>query len=410
MKNERIRAPHQHPVLDALRNPYFLWLWVGELALSATMRMNGVAQGWLIYHLTGSALALGWIGSSWSITFSTLSLYGGVISDRIETRRLLCWTQGGMAVSALVTTILIATEAIQLWHLAVYALLRGLFFALMIPARQAMLAELVDRTTLLNAVSLTSVGRGIAEIIAASLAGFLIDVWGGASVYISITVLSLWVFFTLTRLPLTGHSNTETSSVWSDLRMGLAYLKQHPILLSLLGIAFARGFLAMPYRTFMPKYAQDVMGLDATGLGILSAAPGVGSLTSALVMTSLGDFHHKGKVLLSASALTGISLVLFASTQTFTLALVWLALVGAALNVCMVTNQTLMQIDCEDEYRGRVMSMYVMAFGLASLGMLPVGGIADHMGVIWILSLQGALFALFALSASILQPKLRQLE
>lgn len=166
------------PVFESLQNRSFRWFWLGRLASSATMRMGGVAQGWLVYQLTGSALALGWVGAGWSIASSTLSLYGGVVCDRVEKRQILIWTRGCLALGALAITVLVATGMIRVWHIAVYSLFRGIISSLMMPAQNAYLSELVDRKTLLNAVSLNSVGMGLAGIFAASLAGYLIEIAG----------------------------------------------------------------------------------------------------------------------------------------------------------------------------------------------------------------------------------------
>ena len=405
-----ILAWRRYPIFDSLHSRHFRWFWLGMLASSSTMQMGRVAQGWLIYELTGSAFALGWVSAGWSISNSILSLYGGVISDRLEKRRLLIWTRGCMVLGSLVIALVIATGAVQVWHLAVYSLFRGILFAVMMPAQNAYLADLVDRKTLLNAVSLSSVGMGLAGIFAAPLAGFLVEVVGVEAVYFGMTLLYALVFLTLFKLPLTGHSDPGTHSVRSDLREGVGYLRRSSVLISLLGIVFVRGLLAMPYRTFMPMYAQDVMGLDATGFGILTAAPGVGSLVSSLTLASLRDFRSKGKFLLGAGIIMGLALVLFSNVRSFALVLVLLAVVGAASNVCMVTNRTLLQVNCEARYLGRVMSAYMMMFGLTQLGTMPAGAVADRLGVSWVITLQGGLLALIFALVWLFQPKTRRLE
>ena len=406
----RLSAWRRHAIFDSLRNPHFRWFWIGRLASSATMQMGSVAQGWLVYELTGSALALGWVGSGWSIANSILSLYGGVISDRMEKRNLLLWMRGGMVLSALAVALLIATGAIRVWHLVAYSLLRGVFFAIIMPAQNAYLAELVDRKTLMNAVSLNSVGMGLAGILTSWLAGFLIEVIGVEVVYLGVAILYVVAFLALTRLPLTGHVDPGDGSVWSDLKEGVRYLGLCPILVPLLGLVFARGLFAMPYRTFMPKYAQDVMGMDAQGLGILMSAPSVGSLISSLSLASLKEFRGKGKLLLVAGIVMGLSILLFSNVRSFALVLFFLAVVGAASNVCMVANQILLQVSCEDRLRGRVMSMYMMMFGLTQLVTIPAGAVADRLGVVLVLTLQGGLFALVYVLVLLLGPKIRRLE
>jgi predicted MFS family arabinose efflux permease len=278
------------------------------------------------------------------------------------------------------------------------------------PAQNAYLAELVDRKPLLNAVSLNSVGMGLAGIFAASLAGFLIDAIGVEAVYFSIAVLYLVVFLTMLKLPLTGTTDPGTRSVLSDIADGARYIRICPVLIPLLALVFIRGFLAMPYRTLMPKYAQDVMHLDASGLGILVAAPGVGSLISSLVMASLGDFMGKGKLMLISGVVLGVALVLFANTQVFLLVLVLLAVVGATSNICMVTNRTLLQMNCDAPYLGRVMSAYMMMFGLTQLGTIPFGAFADRFGVPVVLAVLGAIFVLAIVLIWVMQPRIRKLD
>jgi len=395
---------------DALQNRHFRWYWVGMLASSATMQMSGVGQGWLVYELTNSAFALGWVGAGWSISNSALSPWGGVLSDRIEKRRLLLWMRGLMTLLAFAIAVVVASGVVQIWHLAAYSLLRGILFAVLMPAQNAYLAELVDHRRLLNAVSLNSVGMGLAGIFAAPLGGLLIDTIGVGAVYFCIALLYLIVFLTLLKLPKTGTTDPGTRSVWADLHDGVKYMRACAGMIPLLALVFVRGFLAMPYRTMMPKYAEDVMGLDASGLGILLAAPGVGSLISSLALASLGDYQRKGLLLLASGIVMGAALALFGNVQTFWVVLVLLAIVGGAGNICMVTNRTLLQLNCEPAYLGRVMSAYMMMFGLTQLGTMPAGAVADRLGVPIVITVQGALFALVFVLTWLSQPSIRKLS
>jgi len=395
---------------DALQDRHFRWYWLAMLASSSTMQMGGVGQGWLVYEIAGSALALGWVSAGWSISNSVLCPWAGVLSDRAEKRTLLLWVRGLMVLSSLVIAAVITIGVIQVWHMAVYSLFNGVLFAVLMPAQNAYLAELVDRKTLLNAVALNSVGMGLAGIFSASLAGYLIDIIGVEAVYFIIAVLHLAVLLMIFKLPLTGTTDPGTRSVWSDIIDGVKHIRLSPVLIPLLALVFIRGLLAMPYRTLMPKYAQDIMNLDASGLGILVAAPGAGSLISALVMASLGDFKGKGKLMLASGVVLGVALVLFANTQVFALVLVLLAIVGAASSICMVTNRTLLQENCDGPYLGRVMSAYMMMFGLTQLGTIPVGAFADRFGVPVVLAVLGSLFVVAIVLVWVMQPRIRKLR
>ena len=397
-------------MFDSLQSTGFRWLWLGRLSFSANMQMGAVVQGWMVYEITGSALSLGWVSAGWSIANSLLSPFGGIISDRLEKRTLLLWVRGALLVSTLVLGLLIWLGVIQVWHLAAGSLLRGALLAIMMPAQNSLLAQLVERKQLLNAVSLNSTGMGLAGIFAASLAGYVIELVGAGGVYFIMGALYAWDLFTIARLPRTGTADATHASAWSDLTQGFKYLRVCPILIPLLGVVFARGLLGMPYRTLMPKYARDVMELDASGLGVLTAAPGIGSLISSLVLASLGDFRGKGKILLVAGTAVGVALVLFANTQSFALVLVLLAFVGAASNASMVTNQTLIQGNCDRPFLGRVMSMYMMMFGIAQLALIPLGAVTDRMGVSFVTTILGTLLALVCVVLLLTRPKLRQLE
>jgi MFS family permease len=160
----------------------------------------------------------------------------------------------------------------------------------------------------------------------------------------------------------------------------------------------------------MPKYAQDVMGMDASGLGILMAAPGVGGLVSSLITASLGDFRGKGRLLLISGLTMGASLLLFANVPYLVPVLLLLGLVGAASNAFMVANNCLLQVNSRTHMLGRVMSVYMMTWGLSPLGSLPAGAIADRLGVRFVLSLGGGLAALVFLGAGLFLPRVRRLE
>jgi MFS family permease len=396
---------------DALRDRNFRWLWVGRLASSATFQMGTLAQGWLVYQLTGSAFALGWVGSGWSVSTLLLSLYGGAVADRVEKRDLLIWARLGMILNTLAIALLITIGTIQIWHLVINSFISGVLFSFMMPAGQAIVSEMVDREALLNAVSLNSVGMGLMGIVSASLAGYLVEVVGVEGAYYAMAAFYLLAVFSLTKLPRTGlRGDPSRTSVWADLREGVRYIGSQSVLMTLLGVVFVRVLFGMPYRTFMPKFAQEVMGMDASGLGMLMAAPGLGGLASSLVTASLGDFHGKGKLLLASGVIMGGSIFLFANSSSLVPVLLFLGLVGAASNACMVANNTLLQANSHGRLRGRVMSVYMMMWGLTPLGTVPAGALADRMGVPLVLSLQGGLLVLVLLSLGLLWPRMRRLE
>ncbi|TEU08789.1 MAG: MFS transporter [Anaerolineales bacterium] len=395
---------------DSLRKRDFRWLWLGRVISSATFSMGTVAQGWLVYELTGSGAALAWVNSGWSISTLCLSLFGGVLSDRVEKRSILLWARAASVLQVLALGLLIGGGFVRIWLLMASSLLSGVFFSIMMPAQQAITAELVDRETLLNAISLNSIGMGVMGALTSSAAGFLIQYFGVASVYYAIAALNLVTAFTVLKLPSSGRTVSPSRSVWRDLFGGLHYIRQRPTLVIILLLVLVRVFFGMPYRTLMPKFATDVMGFDAAGLGLLMAGPGVGSLISSLTVASLGDFRRKGRLLLVTGVILGVSLALFVNAPALPLVFLFLVLVGASGNACMVLNNTLLQTNVEDRFRGRVMSVYMLMWGLSPVGTIPAGAVSDLMGVRFVVTLQGVLCTATFLSFLLFRRDIKRME
>lgn len=400
---------HRLHTFDALHDRSFRWYWLGMLASAATFHMTSVGQGWLVYELAGSALALGGVGAAWSITNSLVSPGAGVLSDRVEKRALMLWMRGLLAITSIATSLLVALGAVAVWHLVAFSLIRGVLYAILMPAQNAYLAELVGPKGLLNALSLNSIGMGLSGIVAASLAGFLIDNVGVATVFLAISALYMTVFVAMLQLPRSTGNSGSSRRVWSDLIDGARYLRVKSILIPLLGLVFLRGLLGMPYNTLMPKYAQDVMRLDASGLGILVAAPGVGSLISSFIMASMGDYPRKGRLMLISGGVLGVALVLFANIGAFFPVLLLLAVVGAMSNISMLTNHTLLQNACDPAYLGRVMSFNMMMFAFTQLGTIPIGAFADQVGVPLVITVLGAALVIATGLVWVLQPRVKAL-
>jgi MFS family permease len=405
-----LRSVQRLAVFDSLRNRDYRWFWLARLSASASMQMGTVAQGWLVYQLTGSALALGWVSSARSIARLLLSLYGGALADRLERRQVLVWARVAMLANVLVIAILVLTGAIKVWHLVAYSFFSGVISALMMPAQKAYLAQLMGRKALLNAISLTFASMGLMGIFGASLAGFAIEWMGAEAVYLAIAGLYACAVLALSRLPRGTANGSSTTSIWSDLREGMRYLRTQPSIPPLLAIVVVRVILGWSYNTLMPVYAEQVLQLGASGLGLLLAAPSIGSLIGSLTLSGLGDFRGKGKTLLIGGCVMGLSLIGFSNARRFALAVPLLLVVGAMRRVTAIVNQTLVQTKCEDAYGGRIMAIYMMTIGLVPLGTLPAGAIADAWGVPAALSIQGGLMAAIFAALWLSRSRLRYME
>ena len=396
--------------LETLENRDFRWFWLGRLASSATMEMGHVGEGWLVYTITGSALAIGWVTAGSGLARILFSLWGGALADRLDKRKVLIYTRIFIVLKAVALGLLVATDQVQIWHLVAYSLLSGISGSLMMPAQTAMLSHLVRPDQLMNAISLNSVGQSLMGILGASLAGFAIDYLGVEAVYFTIAGLYLVALYAVTRLPTVDVERAHKASLWEDLREGVTYMRCTPSTLPLLGISLVRTLLGWAYRTLMPVYAREVMQMGGTGLGLLSAAPGAGSMVSSFLLAMLGNYKGKGRLLIGSGILFGLALVAFANVRWLPLVLLCLALAGMSRNIGMVTNQTLLQMNCDVAHRGRVMSMYMTIMGLNSLGTIPAGALADAFGVQAAIMLYGGLMLLVYATLWLRRSPLRQME
>lgn len=395
---------------QALSNRHYRWLWLGRLATATTFQMGNVVQGWLVYHLTGSAFALGWVGAGWSVSTLLLSPYGGVIADRVDKRSLMLWSRIGMMANTLVLGLLISMGLIQVWHIALASFFTGIFIAFLMPAQQAIISELVEPHVLMNAMSVDALGMGLMGVISASVAGFVITAVGAQGVYFAMAGMYVIALYTILKLPKAPPRDGERASVWSDLLGGAQYLRGNSILLTILGLGLVRVFFVMPYHALMPAFARNNMGFDAAGLGLLQSAAGVGALVASLIACNMGDFQGKGKLLVQISVALGFCLIAYVTVPWVPMVFILLAIIGGLNNLYMVLNNTLLLSNADPRYRGRVLSIALMEFGLYPLGTIPSGAIADRVGVSLVVAAQGAVVASVFALVSKLKPGIKELR
>ncbi|MEA3407636.1 MAG: MFS transporter, partial [Chloroflexota bacterium] len=264
----------------ALRRRWYRW-FLGARALSGgVFRIRGVARSWLVYSLTGSALALGWVDAAWGAATFLLSLLGGAASDRIDRRKLLTWGQAGGALIPLVIAFLVFGDVIRVWHLALANFFMGMVFSFVIPARRAFLGDMMSTEVLMNAMALSTVAMSITRITSSAGGGKLVDATGPAPAYLLVAGcigLTAWVY---SKLPSTAEEERERSqnSIRDDLVDGANYILDRPLLTGILVLELGRVLLYRPYMVALPLFAGDVFDVGATGLGLLQGASSVGGM------------------------------------------------------------------------------------------------------------------------------------
>ncbi len=366
---------------SALRIRDYRYFWMGLLAFYSAMQMQQVAQGWLVYQMTESASALGLIAFAMGLPMLVMSPLGGVAADRIDKRRLLMLTQLLLGSIASAIALLIFTGLIEVWHLMLASAVKGLIFSFNMPARQAFTAELTPEKHLMNAIALNSTGMNLTRVVMPGAAGLLISVIGVAGVFTVMTALYIVAMVTLSMVrPRPPRPKGTQVALVEELTTGLTYISRHPVIPTLIVLELVAVLFAMQYQVLMPVFAVSVLDSGPAGLGYLLSAVGIGGLVGSLFVASLGNFRYKGRLDLIAAALFGLTLLAFAQTRSFALALPILALSGIANISFSATNNTLIMTNAPATVRGRVMSVYLMCWGLQPLAAYPIGALADVIG------------------------------
>jgi len=370
---------------QALRHRnYRLYFWGQIVSLFGTW-MQITAQGFLAFELTQSTAFLGVLGFATGAPTILFMLYGGVVADRLDKRKLMLLTQGVMTVLAALTAFLTFTGAIRPWHLILLALGFGAANAFDAPARQSIVVELVGREDLTNAIALNATMFNGAAVIGPAVAGALYALAGpgwcfalnGLSFF---AVIGALLAIRMREIP----SKSARASAWKELKEGLSYAFGQPFIRGLLGLIMAASLFGSSLAAIFPAWAVKVLGRDAATNGLLHAARGCGALLSALVIASLGRFQLRGRLLALGSGAFPIFMIIFALVRWLPLSL--FVLVGAGFSVILIFNlaNALIQSFVDDRLRGRVMSIYSLTFfGFMPLGALWLGQTAELLGEPW---------------------------
>ncbi|MBI4339667.1 MAG: MFS transporter [Chloroflexi bacterium] len=362
----------------------FRYLWGTTFFTAAGNWIQQITLGWLVFHLTGSAFLTGAISGVRALPFLFAGPLAGVIADRVNRKLLLIVNHAFLAALGLAFALLIATDVVQIWHIFVFAFLSGIAWAFNNPVRQILVPALVPRHALMNAIALNSAAFNLTRMVGPAVGGLLIVAFGPATnffvqsiAYFVVTVLVLPI-----NIPATGNSGAPRESVLHDLGKGLRYVAHEPTTLALVLVGLIPSIFMMPFtQGMMPVFAKEALHVEADGLGLLLAAAGSGAFVGTMALASLTNISRKGSLLLTAASLAGIGLMVFAVIPWFVLAAIVLAIQSGFQMVYNSTNNTILQTITPDEYRGRVMSIYMLDHGLAPLGAFVAGAVAEIAGV-----------------------------
>ena len=367
-------------VFPSLTHPAFARLWRANLGTTTAYWMQSVAQGWLVVELTGSPFVLGLLAFFRSIPMLLLSPFGGVLADRQNRPRLLLVSQSMLATTALAIALLVALGRIEIWHLIVSSLVVGVTFTLSVPARHSMVADLVPRHLVGNAVGLNSATQNGARVIGPAIAGVLIGVVGIAGAYFAQVAAYLWSILNVVGLRSADTRTRVSGSTFAILRDGFVYVRRTKVILAMMFLTLAPALFGMPIIMLLPAFVKQDLGGGAQDLGILLSTFGVGALIGSMLVVVRSDFRYRGRVVLVTALVYSLTVIALGLTRSMLTAGLVLAVSGFFQAVYMAVNQTILQLTVPSEIRGRVMSIWMINWGLMPLGLLPLSAAAEYWG------------------------------
>lgn len=359
-------------MLRALKSRNYRLFFSGQIISLVGNWMTAIAMAWLVYRVTGSEVMLGVVGFVSQLPALLMGPFAGVWIERRERRRVLVVTQSLAMIQSLILAGLALSGRIVIWEILVLGALQGVINAFDMPARQALVVEMVeDKADLSNAIALNSSMVNGSRLVGPALAGLIIATLGEGWCFLIDGISYLAVILSLLMMNLAPHIAPAARNSWSELKEGWNYVTTFkPVRSILLLLAFVSLF-GMPYSVLMPVFATHILHGSANTLGYLTTATGVGALTGAMFLASRSSVVGLGRVVPRATAMFGIALILFSHSHVLWMSLLVLPFAGAGFMVQMASCNTVLQTIVDESKRGRVMSFYSMAF----IGMMPFGSL-----------------------------------
>ena len=375
----------------------YRWFFAALCGNFAAMNIQMFIRGWLVFEITGSYEKLGWMTAAGGLVGLVAAPLGGVVADRVKQKKTILQLAG--IANALITlgiAALIFQDILIFEYLLISSILQGLVMNAMMPARQAFTKDVVGLDRLTNAIALSTSGMNTARLLLPGLAGGLVAALGGGGgnidpakwVYLTMAALYVCSASVITLIKVEDRAPDEESqgSIISDLSSGFKYVLRTPIIAMLLGCNFLMVFFSLTYFMLLPGFAKEVLNAGPDDLGLLISLSGIGSLLGSLYVASFGN-RKRARLLLIGGLLMGVSLLGFAWSTHFWLSIALLTVVGFGQASRMSLSNVLIQSYVDDDFRGRVMSIYMLEMAFLSIAIYPISLFADYFGPQWAVGL-----------------------
>lgn len=381
------------------------------------MNMQIIARGWLVFELTDSPLDLAWVTMSFMVPTVLFSLYGGVLADRLQKKKIIIWAQGLNCAATVFMAVIIFLGHVDFWDFIWFGFFNGTILALSMPARQAFVPELIPERLLFAAMGLNTTSWNLARIVGPALAGLLIaliadgdktSAYGVGVVYVVIATLYGISAVTMLMIDQSGRIKRDVKSkAWADMKEGLGYVVQNPPVFGLIVLSIIPFLFGMPLNTLLPAFNEEIMGGGPDDLGFLVSAMGLGAIVGSLMMATMGSLRNKAAWLIITCVAWGGLTSAFGMAQAHWLVFVLIACVGWMSSWNMSLNRGMLQMQVDNHMRGRIMSIDMMSHGLMPLGVFPISWIAENYDVGTALIASGSAFMVLTLLSVVFIPAVK---
>lgn len=396
-------------MLRSFKHSEFRHMWFSMLAMMSGLQMAFVAQGYLAYDLSDSASVLGLIYGAQALPMLLFPLFAGVAADRFGRRTIIQIGQVMTASIALLIAISIYTDLIVWQHLLVMGVIHGVVMAFSLTARQAAIPDLVPKADLENAVALNGALLSITTAAAPGIGGALYALAGPWVVFALVAFLGLISVALSGKLPSLTPPKQSHPAVVQEIIVGLKHIINFPSLKIVILMSLITASLIMPFRFVLPVFVVDVYQKGPAALGLMMTLMGVGAFFGSLILAIKRD-GNRGILLLLISGLSGVVLLVIVLIPNYAVGLLLVAILGITDAGRRIPIQGLIMKISEPEYRGRIMSVYMMTFGIVNLMVLPVGFATEHLGGQWVIGFMALLLILISISLTLSKNPLKSLQ
>lgn len=419
MNQKTVGVPARQPLFNitlppAMRYPAYRSYWFGTLASVSGFQMLTFGLLWVVYEITSSPLYLGYVGLVNAIPAIVLNLFGGVVADLFDKRRLIMACQLITASLIFILGFMTLFNLLHVVNVLVIALLAGAVNAFDQPARQALYPHLIERKAIMSAVSLNSAIWQGTRIFAPAVAGGIIATLGTSTSFFIAGAGFVTMALVIATLKIPPIQRGGSGSPARDMLDGLKFIKNNSIFSFLIGMTFFNSLFGMAYIFMMPIFAVDILKVGAEGQGILMSISGVGALITTLRLGTMGNFRQKGLLLIGGAVAFGVALLTFGMAAqiypSYILIMVIMLAIGVFNSIYMISIMSSLQMMVPDRMRGRVMGFYGMTWSIMPLGGMQAGTIANYLGAPLAVAIGGLAVIGFATGPALLNQQVRNIS